>query len=380
MKIFAFCVLIFFCSICIVGCSGEEKKFNEVQGKNSITAYENFLKEYPDGKYREQAMKDIDKLTFQEAKKQNAITSYRDYLEKFPNGMFAKQASDLIEAIIFDEAKNGNSISSYKDYLKKYPDGAFADQAKDAIEQIHYNESKSKNNVVDYLAFLISYPDSKYSSEIQNIVEDIRASEMGERLEKIFLEKGEVPDMKKLQDTFSQKYYDDYKDIRTCFEYIGKMARMVKNKEYIDMPDLSAHGLYLSDHLIEESYVSSMATLKVYGKDSTEHLAAENVHKFAPSLYKYFKASFDTLKNGPKEIRLKTFQACFSNIEKGLGKEQFASQSKQLYKFEYDNDNKIAMQDIFKKNNIPYLETLDQKASKEANDIMRNILMKTDSM
>lgn len=122
------CIFIFF------SCSGEKKDWKYAESENSITAYEDYLKKYPQGKFADEARSWIKTIYFEKAEAANTIEAYDDFLKRYVEGDFADKARSKIEAIYFDQAKAANSIEAYIDFLKRYPNNNFASEVEELLE------------------------------------------------------------------------------------------------------------------------------------------------------------------------------------------------------------------------------------------------------
>jgi len=132
------------CFLVFISCSGEKKDWKNAESENSITAYEDYLKQYPQGKFADEARSRIETIHFEKAETANTIEAYADFLKRYAEGDFADKARSKIEAIYFDQAKAANSIEAYEDFLKRYPEGEVADQARKMLEEIYPSFSREK--------------------------------------------------------------------------------------------------------------------------------------------------------------------------------------------------------------------------------------------
>jgi hypothetical protein len=141
---------------------------------NTEKSYEQYIYQFPYGLYRyeaytqqvslanrriEEAKKKADENAWQIAIRENNISSYRNYLKDFGNGKYKNEASQRInnlqqitrkesetsrynsynnninsnEKRAWEIAKKTNTINSYKAYLKKYPFGTYSNDAEGKI-------------------------------------------------------------------------------------------------------------------------------------------------------------------------------------------------------------------------------------------------------
>jgi len=100
----------------------EIKVWNKLKSKNSSEAYKQYLKEYPNGIYINEAKKLCiiaeDSETWQKAQKQDTKEAYEKYLTSFKDGVHTKEAQEKIEYFINDE-KAQKEIEKRRKVLKK---------------------------------------------------------------------------------------------------------------------------------------------------------------------------------------------------------------------------------------------------------------------
>jgi len=143
------------CFFVFFSCSTEKKGWEKAETANTITAYEEFLKLYPEGEFVDKAHSRIESIYFDEASAANTIASYEDFLKLYPEGEFADSAHSQIEAIYFDQAKAANSIEAYKDFLERYPKGEFADSVRLLLEKIYPSFSKEKVLIIKSISSVV---------------------------------------------------------------------------------------------------------------------------------------------------------------------------------------------------------------------------------
>lgn len=126
---------LFLCFLVLISCSGENKDWKNAESENSITAYEEFLKQYPQGEFADEAQSQIKAIYFEKAEAANTIEAYADFLKHYSEGEFADKARFKIEAIYFDQAKAANSIDAYIDFSKRYPNTNFANEVEELFKE-----------------------------------------------------------------------------------------------------------------------------------------------------------------------------------------------------------------------------------------------------
>jgi hypothetical protein len=83
-----------------------------------------------------------DKVAFDQAKTKNSEIAYVNYIKNYPEGMFVEEARNQAEKIVFKNASKDNSNASYTKFLKSYPDGYFVGEAVKRLINNLTNEAK----------------------------------------------------------------------------------------------------------------------------------------------------------------------------------------------------------------------------------------------
>ena len=78
------CLLVLLLAIMLGFSSCEKRAYQDAERKNTIEAFEQFIKNYPESKSRQSAEGHIAHLYFEQAVKKNTVQAYADYLKRFP--------------------------------------------------------------------------------------------------------------------------------------------------------------------------------------------------------------------------------------------------------------------------------------------------------
>ncbi|MCK9436265.1 MAG: hypothetical protein M0Q12_03535 [Synergistaceae bacterium] len=103
----------------------ENKAWENAKQQNTVESYSNYLKNYPDNRFSEEAANLQEEVSWESAKQQNTVESYDEYLVKFPVGKYVTDAIDLKESVIWEGALIENTPTSYENYLSLYPHGKY---------------------------------------------------------------------------------------------------------------------------------------------------------------------------------------------------------------------------------------------------------------
>ena len=76
-------------------------------------------------------MSKAEENTWKAATEAGTIEGYEEYLENYPEGKYVNEASESLAWVV---ASNEDTIKSYDQYLTKYPNGKYVNKALDIIE------------------------------------------------------------------------------------------------------------------------------------------------------------------------------------------------------------------------------------------------------
>lgn len=159
----------------------DTKAYTQAKDQNTERAYQAYLRNYPDGRYRTEAQSAYDKLVgrrqdgtaWQNATKANTIKGYQDYLRIYPQGQYASRARTALRRLqdraAWNRAQNGNSLASYRRYMQGYPSGAYYAQAKSAYDRLNktalvnkertaWQSARKTDTAAAYLKYISDYP------------------------------------------------------------------------------------------------------------------------------------------------------------------------------------------------------------------------------
>ncbi|HUN25095.1 MAG TPA: SPOR domain-containing protein [Steroidobacteraceae bacterium] len=136
--------LAFLLSIVLAACSSADSDWQTASASNTIAAYQDFLKQYPNGTHADEARAKIrslrDDQAWTQAQNTNTQASYQQYLHDEPNGAHGQDArdklTDLARAAAWTSAAAANTEAGYQDFLKQYPAGPEADEAHAALAKL----------------------------------------------------------------------------------------------------------------------------------------------------------------------------------------------------------------------------------------------------
>ena len=132
----------------------EELFWTNCKQHNSIQMYKNYLEMFPNGKYRNEAIRKAWEIT----RKLNTTKGYEDFLKFFPNSPYEKEARKQIkkDEKAWEIAVNINSMDSYRIYLNQFPNGKYANRAYEKA----FETARQLNTLKAYKEFLDLFPNA----------------------------------------------------------------------------------------------------------------------------------------------------------------------------------------------------------------------------
>ncbi len=153
----------------ITGCGTMKNRWETTKSADDIPAYEDFLKEYPEGDLANLAKARLNALHEQmawgDAEAKDTLSAYEDFIGKYPLGKFGKDARARLENLNFEKEKKSRAIEKF---LKYYQRGIFIHDAWAAIEKLDFEQAQAENTAPAYDAFLNRYPQGIYSGEARS--------------------------------------------------------------------------------------------------------------------------------------------------------------------------------------------------------------------
>jgi outer membrane protein assembly factor BamD (BamD/ComL family) len=127
---------------------------------NSISEFENYMREYPKSVYYEAAQNKIYEIAFDNAKTLNTEKDFQYFLENYPKAPQKEQAKKLAEISAKNEALKSNTLEQLKGFLQRYPKSEFLQEVTSKIHELEFETVTKLNTEKDYLAFVAKYPDA----------------------------------------------------------------------------------------------------------------------------------------------------------------------------------------------------------------------------
>lgn len=176
-----------FIIILIYSCSSDKdtKLWDETVLANNLNAYENYLDNFPEGKFNVAASDSLQELLFRQAENSNAVLPIYDrYHENFPNGKYNNQ----FESLVYDEAILKNTQPAFEEYISRFPNGMHINE----FEGILFDAIVKRESTMTFEDYLIRYPETDSIAVIEKALYDsviiLRTPESVEMYIKLFPE------------------------------------------------------------------------------------------------------------------------------------------------------------------------------------------------
>jgi len=208
----------------------QEEEFWVNTSKNNLKQLNNYIQQYPNGRYLSETVQYIEEITWNEASRENTKESYEEYLTNYPNGNHANEAKLKIDELVIKEieeeekvwnnAKKKNTIKACKDYLSRYPHGKYTKHANNLINSIRENNlwyRTIKNDTAEsYEEYLRKYPNGKYANKARLGIDKFKKRKIGKILFILSLTLSFLPPLKYLPELISN------------FEFLGLLNTLGK--------------------------------------------------------------------------------------------------------------------------------------------------------
>lgn len=143
----------------------ETLRFKQAQKENTLDAFTGFLELHPDGQHAEEATRTVEMMRWVQAQRQNTQGSYERYLDAYPEGRFADDARERLAPFLLAGLGRSRDPAAFEAFLERNPEGAAADRARAVLERLIWEEARSAGTSEAYQAFLERFPEGKYAEE-----------------------------------------------------------------------------------------------------------------------------------------------------------------------------------------------------------------------
>jgi len=154
--------ILFFISIMsvlifIYACATAQSRYNEARSIDTIAAYQEFLKSYPEGEFAKIAKTRIENKKFEKAKSVHTVSAYEQFIDSSDSELFKNYATQQIEKIYEEDyikAKEINALEAYQAYIKKYPGSIYREDCNKRLESLTWFKTIKENTAFSYYNYL----------------------------------------------------------------------------------------------------------------------------------------------------------------------------------------------------------------------------------
>jgi len=190
----------------------EDNKWSNVKTNNtirySLISLKDYLNEYPNGKYANEAKQDIDSLLWINALNSNKYESYKLYNDSSYYKSHSQEADSLEQLVLWHNAKVENTYEAYQRYVGLFPNGKYSDKANKIADKKLWQKTMKDGFVSSYKYYLQKFPLGKYVLKANNLLDD-HAWHLAESQNK-------------------QSGFDDYKNSFPNGKYIAEANSMIE--------------------------------------------------------------------------------------------------------------------------------------------------------
>jgi len=195
----------------------EDADYEATMSLGTLVAMEDFLKQYPRGKYSSTIKAEIaqtmavrdsiesaqnEEEAYRIARRDTSTAAYDYYIQRFPDGKYVVEARRQINVIkekqrqreqrlrdqrAYQAAVAKGTIEAFQQYLREFPQGEHQEQAKAEVQRIErerqehilnedriYNEAVRLGTIEAYEAYVIKYPNGKFRDDATRILAILR--------------------------------------------------------------------------------------------------------------------------------------------------------------------------------------------------------------
>ena len=161
----------------------DDAAFVKVRKADTLKAYQEYLKAYPNAYHLEAArerMGELDREAFLRAQSQDTLASYQNYLAAFPEGGHVAEARVRMRELdadnkAFARAESEGTVAAFQAYIDAYPQGKHvpaAERRRDdlvaaATDHAAFEEARKRDTVVAYAEYLSAHRNGKYRTQAQ---------------------------------------------------------------------------------------------------------------------------------------------------------------------------------------------------------------------
>ena len=123
--------------------------------------------------YREEDERKRQEAEYRPYQQQNTIAAYQEFIKKYPDNLFVSEAKCTIELLQFSPYEQIDTIDGYREFMKSYPSNRNASRAVEKIDQLEFKQAEDADTIAAYREFLRQHPRSNYIMLAQQRLQDL---------------------------------------------------------------------------------------------------------------------------------------------------------------------------------------------------------------
>ncbi|WNG26459.1 HEAT repeat domain-containing protein [Cystobacter fuscus] len=155
----------------LTGC-GLPRAYERARGADTVEAYREFLRQYPEGDEAEAVQVRIAELEFEEAKRLHSVVAYKRFIEAHPEDSHVRAARALLEGLRFNVAKDEGTAAALRQFLRDHPDGAQREEARRLLKAAELEEASSTRDPARMREYLQEAPEDPRRLEVESRLDD----------------------------------------------------------------------------------------------------------------------------------------------------------------------------------------------------------------
>ena len=128
--------------------------YENAQTINTAAAYKEFIELYPDAMQAEDATLLLNEKLMQELLKSGDIESLKSFANTTTSDKYKSQALKEIDRLSFNRALKTNTLESYDKYIKEFPEGEYIIMAKSKRDLAQYDRYVNEGDITDMIYYL----------------------------------------------------------------------------------------------------------------------------------------------------------------------------------------------------------------------------------
>ena len=118
----------------------QEAEYLPYHQQNTITAYQEFIKKYPDNLFVSEAKCSIEQLEFVPYEQQDTVAGYRDFIKSYPSNRNIARAAEKIDQLEFKQAEDTDTIAAYREFLRQHPRSNYVMLAQQRLQDLEFRD------------------------------------------------------------------------------------------------------------------------------------------------------------------------------------------------------------------------------------------------